>query len=187
MMQVRRYVGKKAFELEGNAVLGYSLHFDLDKLGGYVIARGYGTAIKLLSKQPKAFTLEEPIVAQVSSSPRLLSFDSNPQLIRGRSFKPDTRNLTRDGSATLPRGGPNEEIAQVATQSQSVQIVTLKVMPEGTRMMIGGYVTAHAVKLLLGKRSAAKWDSWWKDVRDEVRLPWIRPEQNLRSSVYDDR
>lgn len=169
---MRRYVGKKAFELEGNAVLGYSVHFDLDKLGGYVIARGYGTAIKILPKQPKSFSLEEPILTQTTSSPRILSFDNSTQLMRARSFKPDSRNLGREASTltVLTRGGSNDEVAQVATQSQSVQILTLKSMPEGSRMMIGGYVTAHAVKLLVGKRTAAKWDSWWKDVRDEVSI-----------------
>jgi len=42
--QVRRHLGRKTMELDGNAVLGYNLEIDFDKYGRKVIARGYGTA-----------------------------------------------------------------------------------------------------------------------------------------------
>eukprot|EP00656_Telonema_subtile_P040103 TRINITY_DN45172_c0_g1_i2.p1 TRINITY_DN45172_c0_g1~~TRINITY_DN45172_c0_g1_i2.p1 ORF type:complete len:415 (-),score=86.97 TRINITY_DN45172_c0_g1_i2:22-1266(-) len=174
--KVRRFVGKKTCELEGNAVLGYSLHFDLDKSGGFVIARGTGTAIRIEKKQPKPrFSLLEELPIQAANSPRIFSDDarlgrtrSAVMLSAGRdgptSISRDTNNTT---SLANPQHG--DLVAPVAAQSQSVQILTLESVPDGFKTKLGGLVTAHAVKLLVGKRTAARWDGWWKDVRDEVK------------------
>jgi hypothetical protein len=43
--EVRREVGKKVLECGGNAVLGYSAHFDIES---GLVARAYGTACRLL-------------------------------------------------------------------------------------------------------------------------------------------
>jgi hypothetical protein len=43
--EVRREVGKKVLELGGNAVIGYSSHFDIES---GLVARAYGTACRLL-------------------------------------------------------------------------------------------------------------------------------------------
>eukprot|EP01039_Chlorochromonas_danica_P008191 gene8189-9036_t len=45
--EVRRKLGKKAFECGGNAVLGYSFHFDTEGAAG-IVARACGTACRLL-------------------------------------------------------------------------------------------------------------------------------------------
>ncbi len=44
---VRRELGKKVLELNGNAVLGYSVQFDIEGASG-IVARAYGTACRLL-------------------------------------------------------------------------------------------------------------------------------------------
>ena len=44
---VRKEVGKKVLEAGGNAVLGYSSHFDVEGDSGIVV-RAYGTACRLL-------------------------------------------------------------------------------------------------------------------------------------------
>ena len=68
--------------------------------------------------------------------------------------------------------GGSDEVAianaDVAMQSQSVQLLTVHSFGNRYKINIGGYVTAHAVKLLSGKRTGVKWDNWWRDVRDEV-------------------
>jgi hypothetical protein len=45
--KVRHELAKKAIELGGNAILGYSVHFDVEGASG-IVARAYGTACKLL-------------------------------------------------------------------------------------------------------------------------------------------
>eukprot|EP01038_Epipyxis_sp_PR26KG_P009930 gene9930-13358_t len=45
--EVRRELGKKVLDIGGNAVLGYSVHFDIEGSSG-IVARAYGTACKLL-------------------------------------------------------------------------------------------------------------------------------------------
>jgi hypothetical protein len=44
---VRRELGKKVIEAGGNAVLGYSSHFDVEGTSG-IVARAYGTACRIL-------------------------------------------------------------------------------------------------------------------------------------------
>lgn len=44
---VRRELGKRVIEAGGNAVLGYSSHFDVEGASG-IVARAHGTACRLL-------------------------------------------------------------------------------------------------------------------------------------------
>jgi hypothetical protein len=52
--EVRREVGKKVLELGGNAVIGYSSHFDIES---GLVARAYGTACRLLKVGDKSSML----------------------------------------------------------------------------------------------------------------------------------
>jgi len=45
--RVRRELGKKVLEIGGNAVLGYSVQFDVEGTSG-IVARAYGTACRLI-------------------------------------------------------------------------------------------------------------------------------------------
>lgn len=61
--EVRREVGKKVLEIGGNAVLGYSAHFDIEGSSG-LVARAYGTACRLLKVSEASVTL---VSSQVES------------------------------------------------------------------------------------------------------------------------
>ena len=103
--EVRREVGKKVLECGGNAVIGYSSHFDIES---GLVARAYGTACRLLKVGDSISSVlmtpsrEDLLMSGVGFVVEL------PGLIRAPSHGQDVYAIdpeyTRLGNSTKPEG-----------------------------------------------------------------------------------
>lgn len=75
----------------------------------------------------------------------------------------------------IPVGAPRHRYSRVADvrRSDGINILTVAVPPPGSRLHIGGMVTARSVKYLAGMMAGAfdqeTRDGWWAELRKEVR------------------
>ena len=185
---VRREVGKKVLEAGGNAVLGYSSHFDFED-ASCVVVRAYGTICRLL----KVGNSIQQLVSGNDIRERRLSngeelnvhFEASnvseimsPLTKEGNSFSIDNVvgipllpfGPSRDlGSTTFPS---MRHKASVSSENE-VQILTLMSFEKHIRIRLGGLVMARSVKFL-GKLEATISDQetregWWEELRDEIK------------------
>ena len=147
--KVRRRMCKKVLEMGGNAVLGYSLAFDMEGDSG-LVARSCGTCALIQKKE----TMK--VSKQALSSPS----NSHP----GRDVARNTGMMF-----TMM----NEAINSNRQNQEEVVLLTMNEFGPRVRVRIGGLVTARSVKYL-GKLASKlsdqeTRDGWWSELRDEIR------------------
>ena len=145
--KVRRRMCKKVLEMGGNAVLGYSLAFDMEGDSG-LVARSCGTCALIQKKE----TLK---VAKQALSPSN-SIGSDVARNTGMMF-------------TMM----NEAVNSTRQSQEEVALLTMNEFGPRVRVRIGGLVTARSVKYL-GKLASKlsdqeTRDGWWSELRDEIR------------------
>ena len=162
---LRRKLGRKILDLGGNAILGYRQHFDLEG-GTGIVARGYGTAVRLKrlkfegsptnAPAVTAPPLEKDRVTSNSTSPIM-----SPLLSRDMTPPPRDRDLTKSPPLLLSADPdlPSEVQEGVSlpiatpTAHPDVQLLTLGSFQSSLVVHIGGMVTARSVKLLDTRRA----------------------------------
>ncbi|XP_014282647.1 C2 domain-containing protein 5 isoform X3 [Halyomorpha halys] len=152
--QVKRKIGLKVLDIGANSVVGYKQCFDLEGECG-VVVRGLGTAVTLDPITPLEFqdAKREPSPLCRRSS------DSDISVVpRGNSLV-----ITDKPSKPTPAVRPTEPL-----DMGEYPFLTLTKYPAGFIQHIGGVVSARAVKLL-GVDEAETRDSWWTELRLEVR------------------
>ncbi|KAI8610786.1 hypothetical protein BC830DRAFT_1069490, partial [Chytriomyces sp. MP71] len=181
--QLRRQLGKKVLDLNGNAVLGYKQSFDFETEQKTITARAIGTAVTLATP--------DQVLATVSANPTNAGASNIGGSIQRQSTAPimipqtphslpvEQSSLTRLDSplsspsdinllppavlsATTPNPGPFKQIDQYP--------VTLSQFPPGSLTSLGGLVCATSVKILDNSTDSKEVrDSWWQELRDEIK------------------
>ncbi|XP_014250746.1 C2 domain-containing protein 5 [Cimex lectularius] len=164
--EVKRKIGLKVLDLGANAVIGYKQCFDLEGDCG-VVVRGLGTAVTLDAKATLGLFSEtkREVYDEKSSSEK--------ELCR-RSSDSDLNVIPRGNSLSI-----NEKVSnKLHIQPQQRPLDTLDMgeypfltmtkYPPGFVQHIAGVVSARGVKLLGGDEAETR-DSWWTELRLEVR------------------
>lgn len=196
--KVRRSVGRKALELGGNSILGYSNTFDLEYESGLIVARGYGTACTLTSfsreqrNSPDALESDKRKLNQKndfesSGSDEIGNSDSDEgkqsyHLSRKHPQKSSNISKSKPSQSTnnpLPLIFPlhaektlERKISIGASLFQDVHLFTISNLPQGISFRIAGVVCARSVKVIVQKSEAQQQelrDEWRNELREEVR------------------
>ncbi|KAJ3333792.1 hypothetical protein HDU76_003606 [Blyttiomyces sp. JEL0837] len=181
--QLRRQLGKKVLELNGNAVVGYKQYFDMEAEQRVITARAIGTAVKLtlpdqtiIDRGLSWLSMASPTGAQDSSgavamtapSPGIMS---TPGAKLSRS-PPSDRSVNKEDSASA---SPKEiglpgPLMLLGANYRSVEQhqITISKFPVGAVLGIGGFVCVTSVKILENDSKEVR-EAWWAEVRDEIK------------------
>lgn len=197
--EVQRKIGLKALDLGGNAVIGYLQNFDLEGESGIVargIGTAV-TLVKLqdtlnlpadnIEEQQDEASISPPcplpaVPSMVSKVCQVPTTKAQPAVSLHRrssdsdlSITPKGNSLGTDRSMT---GFLKTPTAVIRTMNQDAfdmleyPFITMQQYPPGFILHIGGLVSSRSVKLLeriSNLEEPESRDSWWKEVRMEVR------------------
>lgn len=177
---------------QGNAVLGYSSHFDIEGASGLVV-RAYGTACRLLKvgdissgKTLSISSIVEKDIISPDENVTVAEIDNDgggggESLVLLRYIRSQLtsiplinfgmeREKTMEGLFAPVRDLEN---AKVFPTSSEVQLLSLKRFDKHVRVRLGGLVMARSVKFF-GRLEAKLSDQetrevWWLELRDEVK------------------
>ena len=157
-----RMLGKKVLDLGGNAVLGFKQYFDLESEKKCITVRSIGTAVKLVQiNQPMVIN---QLAIYSPTSPRLSGMPSDKP---GSQENLEITSIEDedDPSVSLP---PNQVQTPHAIRPQEPVFFTLNQFPSHFILNTGGFVCAASIKLLDNDDREIR-DSWWNEVRDEIK------------------
>jgi hypothetical protein len=169
--QLRRILGKKALELQGNAVLGVQQAFDLEDQTRSIIGRACATVVRLISKAQLSNTDGIlSLYAQPSQGPSFVDspITAEPFSIPGTPKRSPIMNAT-DPPKDIPM--PNFSLvntSQAQYKGFEQYIFTLTEFPPGVIMGIGGLVSATSVKLISSDDEELR-ETWWNELREELK------------------
>ncbi|XP_067655808.1 C2 domain-containing protein 5-like isoform X2 [Haliotis asinina] len=199
--ELQRKIGVKVMEMGGNAVLGYCHCFDLEGESGIVV-RGIGTAVTItkftLQSSPigvspvKDSPLPEDTLAPFSSptphrnsaSPVQVAVPVIHPIINRRSSDSDLSSPPHGNSLTGSSGsgsgagsGTRFTHSRTCIQQQNIDMLefpffTMRSLPVGFIVHLGGVVSARSVKLLdkiHNPEEPETRDTWWTEIRTEIR------------------
>lgn len=159
---VRRRMCKTVLEKGGNCVLGYHQNFDVEGDSG-IVARTYGTCVKLERKQSKQMELLR--------TPSVRGMNTDSEREDGGSRGRPSLSVPEQAHSTL--FSTMAENRHHLQDDEEVQLLTLRDFDPRVRVRIGGLVTARSVKYLGNLASKLSdqetRDSWWTELRDEIR------------------
>ncbi|KAJ3174916.1 hypothetical protein HDU87_006582 [Geranomyces variabilis] len=177
--QLRRQLGKKVLELNGNAVIGYKQYFDIESEERAITARAIGTAVRLVL--PDLVTLDRgvswssmaphsPNSSPLGGTPfseSVPAVDGPPSTRAGRLLEECT---SEDGSSLHVDPTATMLLPTAATGYKSAEHVTftLHCFPAGAVLGIGGLVSATSVKVIENDKAEVR-EAWWAELRDEIK------------------
>jgi uncharacterized protein YbjQ (UPF0145 family) len=160
---IRRILGRKVLELNGNAVLGFKQNFDLEEDEKSIVCRAIGTAVKL--GRHGSTTPVMPL------TPALLTKDSSAFL--SPTLQATTEKIPSNIDGPLLEEDELAELAQPAIPLSMVRspdpvLLTLAKYPEHAIVGTGGFVCAASIKVLDNDSKEVR-ESWWNEAREEVK------------------
>ncbi|KRZ13857.1 C2 domain-containing protein 5 [Trichinella zimbabwensis] len=186
--ELTRRIGKKAAEMGGNAVIGYTQYFDFEGELGIVI-RGNGTVVTLekctacstsLIKEKRErlsnsagfeqhfLNVQKFTPSRRYSNPKhMQSRDHNilkSENICGKSAAVRLYKLTTVPAVQLGMSG----ICSLFAFVQEYPFLTVRSLPTELLVSLGGTVAAHSVKLLRGNEKPEDRHAWWRELRLEI-------------------
>ena len=182
---IRRQVGKKVLELNGNAVIGFKQYFDLESEKRAITARAIGTAVKLSPLYADGTSpIDYNAIWTVSNIPQSVTIPSSSLT---RETIPLSPTLSGVGQVTLPKYSkspqsdpPVRGTAESPTsstkdlfplsgfKSSEPMLITLQSFPPGALIGTGGLVSATSIKLIDNDERAVR-EAWWTELRDEIK------------------
>jgi hypothetical protein len=137
---MRRQIGKKTEENNGNAIFGYQEYFDLEE--DYIIVRGLGTVCLIDNEKPNTQTIPKSIDIDLSSSP--ISVDVNSK------------------KSILSKMG-NEIIISTLKEFDQKRIKRFGCVVTARSVKLLGGDEKNTIELTKLK------DSWWNELREEIK------------------
>ncbi|KAI9208468.1 uncharacterized protein BJ171DRAFT_207984 [Polychytrium aggregatum] len=178
--QLRRQLGKKVLEMNGNTVLGFKQYFDLETKEKTITARAIGTAVRLVT--PERFLVERrsslASVRSAASDPTksldlVQNSGSAVYTAGGRMHPLDLAKARDEALPTLPSdrdmtANPTPVVPQLPQVYRDPQILTLHEFPPGCILGMGGLVSATSVKIIENNEKEVR-ESWWTELREEIK------------------
>jgi uncharacterized protein YbjQ (UPF0145 family) len=170
---IRRILGRKVLDLNGNAVLGFKQNFDLEEDEKSIVCRAIGTAVKLSrvdAPVPNSVPTSIPatpsaVIAKDSTvfmSPAMLPavFDRKPSMNADDDLSEEEYEL-----ADLPQAVMH---ISTSTRLPDPVLLTLLRYPEHAIIGTGGFVCAASIKVLDNDSKDVR-ESWWNEAREEIK------------------
>jgi len=181
--QIRRKLGRRVLEMNGNAVLGFRQYFDLESEKHLITIRAIGTAVRLV--QPDAVPLDRGpswlnLVSPASNVPMTPPLATNLTMDPISSLNPpialNSKPLANNDDLPIMSSSPSNLLStsfNIPTSAPAFkpleqQLLTLKIFPSGCIVGIGGLVSAMSVKILDNDEREVR-DAWWTELRDEIK------------------
>jgi uncharacterized protein YbjQ (UPF0145 family) len=160
---IRRILGRKVLELNGNAVLGFKQNFDLEEDEKSIVCRAIGTAVKLgrFGSTTPVMPLTPALMTKESSAFLSPTLQSTAERTTGNAEDP---LLEEDELAELSQPA----IPITLARAPDPVLLTLSKYPEHTIIGTGGFVCAASIKVLDNDSREVR-ESWWNEARDEVK------------------
>ncbi|CAD2096880.1 conserved Plasmodium protein, unknown function [Plasmodium vinckei petteri] len=156
-MEVRKYVGKKAKILGGNAILGYREHLNLEgSTTNKICIRIIGTVVKL---GVKGFNNLNYI--NISENNNIKNILRNNEIFlknipeKYKEIKFNRRNAIQPNSTSY--------------NFVDVILLTVDSLPQNIKYKYGGLVASKAVKVLHPRLTEQHRDEWLLEIRDELK------------------
>ncbi|CDU16245.1 conserved Plasmodium protein, unknown function [Plasmodium yoelii] len=156
-MEVRKYVGKKAKILGGNAILGYREHLNLEgSTTNKICIRIIGTVVKL---GVKGFNNLNYI--NISENNNIKNILRNNEIFlknipeKYKEIKFNRRNTIHPNSTSY--------------NFVDVILLTVDSLPQNIKYQYGGLVASKAVKVLHPRLTEQHRDEWLLEIRDELK------------------
>ncbi|KRY32816.1 C2 domain-containing protein 5, partial [Trichinella spiralis] len=186
--ELTRRIGKKAAEMGGNAIIGYTQYFDFEGELGIVI-RGNGTVVTLEKCTACSTSLIKEKRERLSNSagfePHFQNVQkftpsrrySNPKHMQSRDHNIlKSENICEKSAAirlyklttvpATPSGTSGMRFLFVFIQEYP--FLTVRSLPTELLVSLGGTVAAHSVKLLRGNEKPEDRHAWWRELRLEI-------------------
>ncbi|OUC43711.1 putative C2 domain protein [Trichinella nativa] len=183
--ELTRRIGKKAAEMGGNAIIGYSQYFDFEGELGIVI-RGNGTVVTLEKCTACSTSLIKEKRERLSNSAGFEQHFQNVQKFTpSRRYSNPKHMQSRDHNILK-----SENICEKSAAIRLYKLTTVPATPSGTAFFflfiqeypfltvrslptellvsLGGTVAAHSVKLLRGNEKPEDRHAWWRELRDDI-------------------
>ncbi|KRX78936.1 C2 domain-containing protein 5, partial [Trichinella sp. T6] len=183
--ELTRRIGKKAAEMGGNAIIGYSQYFDFEGELGIVI-RGNGTVVTLEKCTACSTSLIKEKRERLSNSAGFEQHFQNVQKFTpSRRYSNPKHMQSRDHNILK-----SENICEKSAAIRLYKLTTVPATPSGTAFFfvfiqeypfltvrslptellvsLGGTVAAHSVKLLRGNEKPEDRHAWWRELRLEI-------------------
>lgn len=168
----RREIGKKALELNGNAVIGCRQYFDLETDQRTITARSIGTAVKIVKTE--RFNLDRPnALGSFPSQSRINTNGQESVIISPRKASATASIEDVNTAAAGEPAGPIGDFPALSMPSshwRSVDpiLLTITSFPKNSILAMGGYVCATSIKIFDSDDEDLR-DSWWIELRDEIK------------------
>eukprot|EP01132_Coremiostelium_polycephalum_P003724 gene3724-4638_t len=151
--KLRRQMGKKVFDMGGNAVLGYKQCFDLEGDSG-IVARGYGTAVTL---------------RKVNESDTLSPYYQSPRFQSSSSYTSTSTSTSDSDSNAANTNNIGFGLSIEKYNVPDVQLYTLSTFQSRVLVHIGGVVSTKSVKILKKSNTQETRDIYWTEIRNEIK------------------
>ncbi|KRY59219.1 C2 domain-containing protein 5 [Trichinella britovi] len=186
--ELTRRIGKKAAEMGGNAIIGYSQYFDFEGELGIVI-RGNGTVVTLEKCTACSTSLIKEKRERLSNSAGFEQHFQNVQKFTPSRRYSNPKHMQSRDHNILKSENICEKSAAIrlyklttvpATPSgmsgmrflfvfiQEYPFLTVRSLPTELLVSLGGTVAAHSVKLLRGNEKPEDRHAWWRELRLEI-------------------
>ncbi|KND04384.1 uncharacterized protein SPPG_00115 [Spizellomyces punctatus DAOM BR117] len=178
--QLRRQLGKKVLELNGNAVVGFKQCFDIESEERAITARAIGTAVRLsvpdqvsLDRGQSWSSMQTPGASPLNTPfsehlPSVSPLASGMATTAKATLTPE--ELSENGSSFLEEQPSALLVASAATGYKSAEHMTLTLhnFPTGAILGIGGLISATSVKVIENDSKDIR-EAWWTELRDEIK------------------
>ncbi|KRZ44371.1 C2 domain-containing protein 5 [Trichinella pseudospiralis] len=170
--ELTRRIGKKAAEMGGNAVIGYTQYFDFEGELGIVI-RGNGTVVTLEKCTACSTSLIKEKRERLSNSAGFEQHFLNVQKFTpSRRYSNPKQMQSRDHNILTSENICGKSAAVRLYKLTSVPaeypFLTVRSLPTELLVSLGGTVAAHSVKLLRGNEKPEDRHAWWRELRLEI-------------------
>ncbi|KAJ3271763.1 hypothetical protein HDV01_006371 [Terramyces sp. JEL0728] len=162
--QIRRLLGKKVLELNGNAILGYKHYFDREADKKSITVRAIGTAIRITKTDVQRS--REVSIAGQQSVPR------EPSIVTPKSLVPDEtlekQFETKESELFEELALPQPALQLPASYARDPVFLTVTQLLENVVIGTGGLVCAASIKILDNDERDIR-EAWWSELREEMK------------------
>jgi hypothetical protein len=147
--KLRRQIGNKVIELGGNAVLGFSIHFDFAET--CIVARGYGTSCTLKPYRQKGSqkdnqSMSSSVTTLPEISPEDVKHDERTPSTEGsEASAKDSEESTPTANPPSPK--PKKDFAVLKLHTD-IQFLTMHSFPPPVLVRLSGIVTVRSLSRL---------------------------------------
>ncbi|KRY20421.1 C2 domain-containing protein 5, partial [Trichinella patagoniensis] len=167
--ELTRRIGKKAAEMGGNAIIGYSQYFDFEGELGIVI-RGNGTVVTLEKCTACSTSLIKEKRERLSNSAGFEQHFQNVQKFTPSRRYSNPKHMQSRDHNILKSENICEKSAAIRLYKLTTEypFLTVRSLPTELLVSLGGTVAAHSVKLLRGNEKPEDRHAWWRELRLEI-------------------